>query len=249
MRELFQSGMYKRKSLAHKLHMAQHTLEKQLARLGLITRQAQPATTSDRRRKPVTEQIAARIRKENRDLFLEAAKTHYGRTAIRKAVSTADRWLRKNDKEWWEANVPSRIFTKPTAHVDWQDRDSKWASDVLAEAERTLNLPGRPVFISKTAIARSLKITDVITKRSGKIPLTISALQDVCEDSESLAARRIKWAAKDFEKRRISPSRSELFTRAGVTGKVKTTAKVVAELAAAMAQFHPELGLNYDVAA
>ena len=150
-RELFRSGRYTRKTLAHKLHIAQGTLERQLVRLGLITRQAERATTSDGRRKPVTAQIAARMRMKNRGLFLDAAKTHQGRTAIRKAVSTADTWLRKNDREWWEANAPSRIYTKPTAHVDWQDRDSKWASAVLAEAERTLSLPGRPVFISKNS--------------------------------------------------------------------------------------------------
>jgi len=248
-RELFHSGKYTRITLALKLHMAQHTLERQLVRLGLITIQAQRASTSDRRRKPVTKQITAQMRSKNRELFLEAAKTHQGRTAIRKAVSTADTWLRRNDKEWWEANAPSRIFTKPTAHVDWQERDSKWALAVLAEAERILTIPGRPVFISRTAIARHLKITDVVIKRPDKVPLTMRALQDVCEDSESYAVRRVRWVAKDFEKRGICPTRSEIRRVAAITGKVARMAKVAAEVAAAMAQFHPELGLHCDVAA
>jgi hypothetical protein len=248
-RELFHSGKYTRKTLALTLHMAQHTLERQLVRLGLITRQAQRATTSDRRRKPVTAQIAAQIRRKNRELFLAAAKTHPGRTAIRKAVSTADTWLRKNDKEWWEANAPSRIYTKPTAHVDWQERDSKWSVAVSAEAERILNVPGRPVFISKTAIARHLKINDVVIKRPDKVPLTMRVLQDVCEDSESFAVRRVRWAAQYFGDCGICPTRSELCSKAGITGQLKKTAKVVAEVAAALAQFHSHLGLHCDVAA
>ena len=39
-----------------------------------------------------------------------------------------------------------------------------------------------------------------------------------------------------------------LGTKAAVTGRTAKMAKVVRELAAAMAQFHPQLGLHYDAA-
>lgn len=247
-RDLFHSGKYTRRALAQELQMAQNTLDRELVRLGLITQQTR-LITSDARRKPITPQIAAELREKNRKLYLEAAKAQPSRTAIRRASPAADSWLRKNDQEWWEANAPSRIFTKPTAYVDWQDRDSKWASAVLAEAQRIYSFSGRPVLVCKTGIARTLKITDVLMKRADKVPLTIKTLKEVCEDRESHAVRRVRWAVHYFEERGICPSQSELGTKAAVTGRTAKMAKVVRELAAAMAQFHPQLGLHYDAAA
>jgi hypothetical protein len=244
-------GLHSRKSLTRltrELRLSKGTLERQLIRLGLLGAPERPITL-DRRRKPISPQTFAQMRRKNRTLFLEATKTHKSRTAIRNAVTTADRWLRKNDQEWWLANSPSRIYAKPTAYIDWQNRDTKWALAVLREAERILALPGRPVRVTKTAITRLLKIADVIVKRPDRVPLTITALQDVCETTEGFAERRIRSAVHYFEEHGICPSRSELCTQAAITGSLKTMPKVVTELAAAMAQFQPELGLHYDAAA
>ena len=248
-RERFYSGKYSRIGFSQELHVAPNTLQRQLLRLGLSSKPYRRAVTQDRRRKHVSPQTLTQTRTKNRELFLEAAKIHQGRTAIRNAVSTADTWLRKNDSEWWVANCPSRIFTKRTNYVDWKDRDSKWASAVLTEAKRILALPGRPVMASRTAILRSLKIVDAIFKRADKVPLTTQTLHTVCEDREGYAARRVKWAVEYFLERNICPTQSELCAKAGIGQQTTKPKKVAIEWAAAMAQFHPQLGLHYDAAA
>jgi hypothetical protein len=101
---------------------------------------------------------------------------------------------------------------------------------------------------SRTAILRSLKIVDAIFKRADKVPLTTQTLHTVCEDREGYAARRVKWAVEYFLERNICPTQSELCAKAGIGQQTTKLKKVAIEWAAAMAQFHPQLGLHYDAA-
>ncbi|KAM3109119.1 TnsD family Tn7-like transposition protein [Phormidesmis sp. 146-33] len=122
-------------------------------------------------------------------------------------------WLYRNDREWFEDNLPSphkRVGT--TRKKDWESYDEQLKLEVLAESERIKNLPGRPVKVTPGLI--SSRLDRRLAKRDlEKLPETAKVLSDVTETSEDFAVRRIYWSAEQFRKEGICPSQNQLLLR------------------------------------
>ncbi len=167
--------------------------------------------------------IDPEVLESKRRFFLNTieANPEAGRCRIRKMIESTYTWLYNHDREWLNAHLPARLASKgPGVKIDWQARDAEFAVKVVAEAKRTMNATGRPVWVSATGVATRIGKKTVISKHANKLPLTVKALKDVAESIEEYAVRRVKWAASSYRDEGIVPSMWQLQQRAAVSNKV-----------------------------
>ena len=98
--------------------------------------------------------------------------------------------------------------------MDWPKRDAQLASEVRDAAQCLLKAPGRPIWITKTTIGRTLGKKTLITKEISQLPLTAMALASVVETHQEYALRRLNWATECFLREGIYPKRWQLLSRA-----------------------------------
>jgi hypothetical protein len=79
--------------------------------------------------------------------------------------------------------------------------------------------PGRPIRVSRLAIAKKIGELSVVTKQAHRIPLTIAALEEVSESLDEWAVRRIQWAAETFRREGQRPTSTQILNRAVVERK------------------------------
>jgi hypothetical protein len=137
--------------------------------------------------------------------------------SLRRELPRVYAWLLKNDTDWLKANRPARpVREQVNSSVDWGWRDAKLAFFIWSKAIELLNAPGKPTFLSRTAICNGLGITSLIRQKIQKLPLTANALADVAESRIEYAARRVQWAAQCYLQEGILPLRWNLIMRANV---------------------------------
>lgn len=126
---------------------------------------------------------------------------NFSRTELRNSIEPIFSWLYKHDPEWLKQNLPVRKkyeFTKQ--YVDWNKRDKEASCKIEVLAAELKGLPGRPVYVSMTALYRKLKINNLV-KNPHLVPLTMKALNTFSENYEEYAFRRIEWGVREcFEK-------------------------------------------------
>jgi transposase-like protein len=202
------------REIATQLNLAPRTLEK------LVQRIRSKSTSVDRRGgKKRTLEETQRLRKLNRKLLLDALaeRPDAGRCEIQRNLGAPYNWLYKNDRSWLYSHLPSRKpTTGPPARIDWDQKDLECVAAVRAEADKILTSPGRPVRISSTAIARNLRIIEIVSKRPEKIPLTVQALEEVAESIDDHVIRRILWVGKCYSEEGISPAPWQVGATAGL---------------------------------
>jgi hypothetical protein len=154
--------------------------------------------------------------------------------SLRRALPRVYAWLLKNDAEWLKANRPALpVREYVNSSVDWGWRDAKLAFFIRSKAIELLNAPGKPTFLSKTAICNSLGITSLIRQKVQKLPLTTTALADVTESRVDYAVRRVCWIACSYLQEGMFPQRWSLILRANVY-RWMSYPKVVEALGASM---------------
>jgi len=148
-------------------------------------------------------------------------KDEWSRSQLNKIEPTAYSWLTVYDREWFEAaSPPPRTNPGPPPIVDWKQRDSELATTVRTAAERLRQAPGRPLRVSKFAIAQEIGEVAVIYKQAHQIPQTAAVLKEVSESLDDWAVRRIQWAAKNFHQENRQPAVcGQILARANVTWK------------------------------
>jgi Tn7-like transposition protein D len=150
-----------------------------------------------------------------------------GRKALRKIEPAAYEWLIRRDAQWFDAaSPPYRPRPKPRPIVDWKQRDADFAAAARIAAENLKQTPGRPVWITKTAIAKAIRALATVTNRAHLLPLTISVLEKLSETIEEWAIRRILWAADCFRRENRQVSSAQLTTRAAVSNAVASRPEV-----------------------
>lgn len=177
-----------------------------------------------------------------RTLWLEAIKDNpdVGRNALRKKYSFLYGWLISNDREWLEIHLPPRKPTfGPGVIINWPKRDIEIATAVRKEAGRIKNVPGRPVRVTSSGVAKNIGKLAVVSKRSHLLPLTVSALAEVAESFDEYAVRRVLWASGCFRAEGICPSVWQLQRRAGVSNKAAKRSTVKDAVEAAVESFDP----------
>jgi hypothetical protein len=239
------------KQLLDRFGVKQHTLDKQLIRLGLVSiREDGGCAKVDRRfRRALSpkqeEEIGERHRKDWSEVL--RANPELGRSALREKAPDHYIWLYQHDRKWLKANLPDREHPSgPKERIDWPARDTKIALAVKLEAEKLRCMPGRPVWISETALARRIGKLGVISKHGDKLPLTLKALEEMSETIEEYAVRRVQWAAACLHAEGIRPSRWQLQIRATISHRVATRPQVEQAMIDALHTLNTEALHKFD---
>lgn len=128
-------------------------------------------------------------------------------------------WLRRNDADWLETNMPSRQNPfPPLRQIDWQKVDSEIAKQVKEAAIRIKNFAPPPIRVSLQAVIREVKYKQKwrIERRRGKLPQTTKVLDSCLEPFEDFLLRKVVWAVECYRREGIKPSRSQFTERAGI---------------------------------
>ncbi len=173
-----------------------------------------------------------------------------GRTKLKNQFQRVYTWLRRNDREWLEANLPPKQQTNlPSPRVDWGSRDAELAEAVRLSATNLYKQEGRPNQVIIAAIARELGQLALIQKHLDKLPLTAKVLTDVVETRESFALRRINWVVHCYRQEGSYPQRWQLIRRAGLRPELITLQPIHEAIDSALELLHGTFPLepNYEV--
>lgn len=138
---------------------------------------------------------------------------------LRHKAPAAFIWLSRHESEWLKTHRPlSRRGTRSrVSNIDWGKRDLVTAEKVKASAIRIKNTPGRPIQVTRSAIAKDMDCVAWLHRFLDKLPLTAKALTEVVESREAFAVRRVQWAESLYLQERSNVKRWQLIHRAGVT--------------------------------
>lgn len=130
-------------------------------------------------------------------------------------------WLYENDGEWLREHLPPVQKSPPRGRPrsNWVARDTWLADKVEQVVERLRAIPGRPVQITKGSIRRKIENRNWLLQNKflGRLPLTSAVLKQHLETRVQFAKRRVAWAAQSYYQEQITPTRTQLLSRAGMT--------------------------------
>lgn len=131
-------------------------------------------------------------------VFAPLGKPHWGRKQIRQAYPASYTWLYRHDREWLETHLKGiqKPKTSRKRRIDWEERDRIFSERVREAARRLLGLPGKPVRLTRSALARAAGCLAVIEKKPERLPCTRELLETLCESDEKFRLRRVHWAAR-----------------------------------------------------
>jgi hypothetical protein len=131
----------------------------------------------------------------HRSLWLQQMNKapHPAMATLRKSLPRAYRWLIQHDREWLRQNKPAppNRLTKILS-VDWKQRDRKYSKKVEQTVADMRTKSGRPIRITKTAVARRLGVVSMFQKHLQKMPLTNEILSRLVETSDDLPVSRLR---------------------------------------------------------
>ncbi len=234
------------KEIARRLNVTRATVKRMAARLDLpFPRKGSrfsPVSVPVKSRSEIDPIIASSTLETYRLEWKEVRTAHpeAGRQLLQTQFGRLHIWLTRHDPEWLEAHLPPRccrkgIKPKQPLRVDWPKRDAQLASEVRDAAQCLLKAPGRPIWITKTAIGRNLGKKTLITKEISQLPLTAMALASVVETHQEYALRRLNWATECFHSEGICPKRWQLLSRASLKPKTVALPAVKEAIEAALA--------------
>lgn len=223
LRGMLISGNYTRTEIAKVLGVTPSTVTGEIKRLKNITEPN--SLPRERYERHYTNSASSDI--DLRNVYREKWRNrtieypNASRSDHRRAIPTAYIWLVKHDKKWFEENSPKkRTSCGKRPRVNWSERDEKYSAEVRDMAFLMLTVSERPVWLSRTGIAKELGILTIFTKNAAKLPLTDKALNEVSENVISFAIRRILWASNCYQQEQISADKWRLQTRAAVSNKI-----------------------------
>ncbi|XHX76328.1 MAG: TnsD family transposase [Stenomitos frigidus ULC029] len=145
-----------------------------------------------------------------------------GRTTLKNQFQRVYTWLRRNDREWLEANMPAKKqAASPSLRVNWANRDIEQAEAVKSVVANLYKQAGNPCQVTVTAIARELGQLALIQKHADKLPCTSRALSELAETREAFALRRIQWVLECYVQEGVCPLRWQFIRRAGLRPEIE----------------------------
>lgn len=163
-----------------------------------------------------------------------------GVTDLRAKFPPVYRWLLQHDSDWLKLHLPPRKKGTKLGRIDWSSRDKELALQVRAAALELKHLPGKPLYLNKTALGRMIGQVGLIKNNLENLPLTRAALGEVVETFETYCLRRIDWACLFYEEAGSLPPRWQLIRKAGIEETVKSSVistQIKAYLASKLSQF------------
>lgn len=108
-------------------------------------------------------------------------------------------YLQNNDRDWLEANLPSKRKGKAKySNINWNKRDSEIELMIKDFIENINKTEGKPKWINLTMIGKSLNIYDLLQKHLDKLPNTSKYLNSIIESGDEYRVRKIKWAINEI---------------------------------------------------
>lgn len=156
-------------------------------------------------------------------------------------------WLRENDRDWLDGNLPSpnrnRKRDKETraARKDWNKLDEDALSMIRHTAQEELTKADRPTRLTPTRLLSTAGALGAIgRKNKHHYPRTKIEAENLAEAREQFLNRTIRWALKRYAAQRIPISTNQLRRVARLSARQLIAQRdCVIEVAA-------ELGLTFD---
>lgn len=220
LRELWPNTSITMRDAAAKLGVDELTVKRRAIYLGLQYPRNTPGSLRangkllDRYRivrKPVREE-----REKRRQEWLKVLKSNpdASRSGLYAVAPRLIYWLRDNDLEWLEANIPPRRpHSLPVALVDWAKVDVELTAEVKAATLRVRNITNPPVRVSLEVIMNEVGHRSQLENRLRHLPLTSRTLDECLEPFENFLLRKITWAVESFRKEGVKPSRRQFVGR------------------------------------
>ncbi len=224
LKELWCDKQVSLKSLAHHLGVHPQTATIHADLLDLTPRRDSPNTPHEKIPRATNQKDRSWYRTQWLTL-LEEAKDESLRVVVRGRAKGIYSWLVRRDKDWLAAHRPTpqmwrKISANPTRvdqrYTDYARRDLLIGEAIRAAANKLINLPGRPIRVSRTKITLEVPEVRQLRDRKKTMPLATQALQEVVETSERLALRRIQWALERYLEEHSCPAQWKFLERAGL---------------------------------
>lgn len=204
------------------------TLKRQAAGMGLTDR--------DGLRKAITREEAtvavpvSRLdtRDRHRSVLLAALGTNPDatRTQLNEMHSASFLWLRRNNKDWYDAHLPPRrkrgSHTETKSMINWAELDDRLVVKFEQAASRLYMVDGRPERVSRQAIFNFMGMPK-LSRNLYRLPKTEALAQTLSESREQFAARRIYYWATVCREAGESPSKAKLTRMARVVKDLQHT--------------------------
>ncbi|MBW4473285.1 MAG: TnsD family transposase [Stenomitos rutilans HA7619-LM2] len=169
-----------------------------------------------------------------------------GRTILKNQFQRVYAWLRRNDREWLEANMPAKKqAASPFLRVNWEHRDIELAEAVKSVATNLYKQAGKPCQVTVAAIARELGQLALIQKHADKLPWTSKALSELAETREAFALRRIQWVLECYVQEGVCPLRWRFTRRAGLRPEIELLPSVENAISRALVSLE-HISSQYD---
>jgi hypothetical protein len=248
LKEVWEDSTFSLQAMAVRLRVDIQTVKRQAVRLNLSFPRQGPTARQiqiDAVLLPAAEdvQLARRTKLQAyRAEWLSALEENpdAGRSDLAQKYRPVHSWLYWYDRQWLEAHLPlPKKRGKQLPQVNWKKRDSQIADLVRASAQRLKKASGKPVQVTKTAIASSIGYLALIQKQLDKLPRTAEALTEVVESTEEFAVRRVQWAVDCFRQENVYPKRWQIIRRTGMKSSTATLPQVKEAIAAALQSLAP----------
>jgi hypothetical protein len=132
-------------------------------------------------------------------LRLRAEHPEDGVQALRARAPAAYSHLYRYVRAWLDQHRPPRPPAKRRApRVDWPARDRDVAALVSEAAAAMLALPGRPVRLTRAALARRAGHASLIEQHLDRLPLVAEVLAAKEESRVAHGARKVRWATEQL---------------------------------------------------
>lgn len=132
---------------------------------------------------------------------------------VRQLCPATFAYLYRNDRQWLHESLPLRPTRQRSSavRVDWIARDKEYEGRVKKAASLVRVLPGKPVRVTQTKLAKCAEIAPTFEKYHFRLPLTKRALRETSESYEEFEVRRIRWAVNTMHQagEDLSPWRVE----------------------------------------
>ena len=143
---------------------------------------------------------------EDMDIKLEKYRTQWlqacnampeaGRNEVRKTAESTYTWLLRHDKMWLMEHCNEKRPTGGTkTFADMKEKDLLYVSKVHVAAEEIRCAPGKPIWITKTRLAKQLGL---LPRLLPDLPMTQKAFEQEVESQMDFRLRKIAWAESEL---------------------------------------------------
>lgn len=130
-------------------------------------------------------------------------------------------WLRRNDSEWFEQNLPKVCKVPRTkTYINWKKIDITLSKKIKVVCQIIKDFPDFPVRVSITEIIKQVGDRVWIDKRKHKLPITDKVIESNLESLEDFMLRKLNWAKQYFIGKRKIPTRNQIRIKAVIRNSI-----------------------------